>query len=112
MSASSVASVLTVVPVAIWYICHYWAYRPQHAGGGEGALTVRYLTMRVEAETSSGGRHRLREPLRPRGEMADDFADAKTRVLPMIERELPVDHEDFAPHPVTLRRILAGPLRM
>ncbi|QIZ35430.1 hypothetical protein [Saccharopolyspora sp. ASAGF58] len=41
------------------------SYRPQHAGEGEGALTVWHLIAHVEAEQrqrEQGGRHRLREP--------------------------------------------------
>ncbi|MEU5845234.1 hypothetical protein [Saccharopolyspora shandongensis] len=47
-----------------------WAWRAfavygQHAGGGEGALTVWQLIAHVEAErqqSEHSGRHRLREP--------------------------------------------------
>ncbi|MEU5845122.1 hypothetical protein [Saccharopolyspora shandongensis] len=55
--------------VALYLIITCWkSYRPQHAGGGEGALTVWQLIAHVEAERrqrDQGGRHRLREPQPP-----------------------------------------------
>ncbi|SEG84615.1 hypothetical protein SAMN02982929_04452 [Saccharopolyspora kobensis] len=56
-----VITAVAAVLVAFFVVHRVFSYRPQHAGGGDGALTVRYLIERVEAETS-GGRHRLREP--------------------------------------------------
>ncbi|MCI2422027.1 hypothetical protein MOQ72_31805 [Saccharopolyspora sp. K220] len=50
---------------AFFLLATYWkTYRPQHAGGGEGALTVWQLIAHVEAERQQrerGGRHRLHE---------------------------------------------------
>lgn len=54
--------------VAYYLIVTWKPYRPQHAGAGEGALTVWHLIAHVEAEQrqrEQGGRHRLRVPTEP-----------------------------------------------
>ncbi|MGI8307416.1 hypothetical protein [Saccharopolyspora hattusasensis] len=87
-----------------WYLRAYFMCQPQHAGGGEGALTVRYLAMRIEAETSSGGRHRLREPATIRGAPADE---QRRTPLSLPETRAPMPDE-WARDPAALHRILAG----
>ncbi|RKT84344.1 hypothetical protein SAMN05421805_103271 [Saccharopolyspora antimicrobica] len=61
MTIPMITATIAAVLVAFLVVHRVCSYRPQHAGGGDGALTVRYLIERVEAETS-GGRHRLHEP--------------------------------------------------
>ncbi|MDA3645949.1 hypothetical protein LZ318_15805 [Saccharopolyspora indica] len=51
--------------LACYLVLTWRPHRAQHAGGGEGALTVWQLIAHVEAERKQrerGGRHRLREP--------------------------------------------------
>lgn len=103
---------VVVLVLGAWCATRYFPEYGKHACGGEGAHRVQHLLAQAATEAASRGWHRQCEPVRPRGEMADDFADAETRVLPMIERELPVDHDDFARNPVTLQRVLAGLLRV
>ncbi|MEV0082238.1 hypothetical protein [Saccharopolyspora sp. NPDC050642] len=58
-------AVIIAAPALFLLAMHWKADRPQHAGGGEGALTVWQLIADVEAERqqrSQPGRHRLREP--------------------------------------------------
>ncbi|MDA3644531.1 hypothetical protein LZ318_23140 [Saccharopolyspora indica] len=61
MTIPMITATIAAVLVAFFVVHRAYCYRLQHAGGGDGALTVRYLIERVEAETS-GGRHCLREP--------------------------------------------------
>ncbi|WP_143121569.1 hypothetical protein [Saccharopolyspora antimicrobica] len=100
MIAWGVCAGATAVLV-IWWMLRC-SYRPQHAEVGEGAPTVRYLIERVEAETSGGGRHRLREPIAKRGGEADDKP-----WIPAPPSEAPDPHE-YTRNPMVLRRILAG----
>lgn len=60
IAGSVMFGIVALALVALWVRACYWS-RSQHGGGGEGALTVRYPVERIEAETSSGGRHRLRQ---------------------------------------------------
>ncbi|MGI8309310.1 hypothetical protein [Saccharopolyspora hattusasensis] len=108
MIAAVVASgLLGVGGLAVWATFYYAP--AQHAGSGEGALTVAYLVARVEAETRGHGRHRLREPVVMRGDLADALALEETRHLPLVESGLPVDdREAMARHPGMLRRLLAA----
>jgi hypothetical protein len=92
--------------VVTWWIFRC-SYRPQHAGGGEGALTVRHLIERVEAETGSGGRHRLREPIMSRRDLADDITDDETQTF-VWPSEVWAADQSYARNPLVLRRILAG----
>ncbi|MCI2421601.1 hypothetical protein MOQ72_29625 [Saccharopolyspora sp. K220] len=51
--------------LALYLIVTWKPHRPQHAGAGEGALTVWQLIAHVEAERQRRervGRHRRREP--------------------------------------------------
>ncbi|MER5390944.1 hypothetical protein [Saccharopolyspora sp. NPDC002686] len=88
-------AVLAAAALSLCCTVYFFSRRPQHAGGGEGALTVRYLIARVEAETSRG-RHRLRVPV----------DDHETAEIP--RPSLPPE----APNPAVLRRILAGLRRL
>ncbi|PKW19277.1 hypothetical protein [Saccharopolyspora spinosa] len=102
-------SLLGVGGLALWATFYYAPAR--HAGSGEGALTVAYLVASVEAETRGGGRHRLREPLVIRGDLADgdELATEETRMLPPIDSGLPVDDpEAMARHPGMVRRLYAA----
>ncbi|MFI0465908.1 hypothetical protein ACH347_17665 [Saccharopolyspora sp. 5N102] len=100
---STILGIAALAIFAVW-ILRYWSHRPQHSGGGEGALTVRYLAMRIEAETSGGGRHRLREPTTTREAPADE----QTRTpLPHPEDQAPVPDE-WTRDPTALHRILTG----
>jgi hypothetical protein len=94
------------VLVVAWWIFHC-SYRPQHAGDGEGALTVRHLIERVEAETSSG-RHRLREPIKSRGDLADDSTDDETQTFVWPSEVWTANQPECARTPLVLRRILTG----
>ncbi|MEV6233741.1 hypothetical protein AB0L88_38365 [Saccharopolyspora shandongensis] len=69
------------------FITCWKSYRPQHAGGGEGALTVWQLIAHVEAERQQreqGGRHRLREPQR----LPPSTSDGETPSLEVQRRIL------------------------
>ncbi|MEV0704204.1 hypothetical protein AB0I53_40690 [Saccharopolyspora sp. NPDC050389] len=58
-------AVIVAAPVLFLLAMHWKTYRPQHAGGSEGALTVWQLIANVEAERqqrAQPGRHHLREP--------------------------------------------------
>ncbi|MGI8307781.1 hypothetical protein [Saccharopolyspora hattusasensis] len=82
MIAALIASgLLGVGGLALWATFYYAP--AQHAGSGEGALTVAYLVARVEAEARGHGRHRLREPVVMRGDLADALALEETRHLPL-----------------------------
>ncbi|MEV0088567.1 hypothetical protein [Saccharopolyspora sp. NPDC050642] len=79
--------------VALYLIITCWkSYRPQHAGGGEGALTVWQLIAHVEAERrqrDQGGRHRLREPQPPPPSTSDDETpslEVQRRILDALRR--------------------------
>ncbi|MGW1678478.1 hypothetical protein [Saccharopolyspora sp. NPDC002376] len=106
MIAAFVAtSLLGTAGLALWATFYYAPAR--HAGSGEGALTVAYLVARVEAETRGHGRHRLREPVVMRGDLADALAVEETRRLPVIESGLPVDDPvAMQRHPGMVRRLL------
>ncbi|KAA5829162.1 hypothetical protein ABT337_25440 [Saccharopolyspora hirsuta] len=58
--------IMITAGIAFYAFAIYWnAHRPQHSGGGEGALTVHQLIAHVEAERRQRqrtGRHRLHEP--------------------------------------------------
>ncbi|MFI0464967.1 hypothetical protein ACH347_12890 [Saccharopolyspora sp. 5N102] len=89
------------VLLTLWPMYRSYFYRAQHAGSGEGALTVRYLIARIEAETTNSGRHRLRETPAIRGNPAEQLAtDA--------DRPPTADHDGFTRHSEILSRILAG----
>lgn len=92
---SVVMVAVIAVLIAFFVVLRVYSYRPQHAGGGDGALTVRYLIERVEAETSRG-RHCLREP--GSGDRASPAEDAPT--------------SEFALDSAMLQRILAGLQRL
>lgn len=57
--------IMIITGIAFYLVAIYWnTHRPQHSGGGEGALTVHQLIAHVEAERrqrEQTGRHRLRE---------------------------------------------------
>ncbi|MEV0049671.1 hypothetical protein AB0H34_04130 [Saccharopolyspora shandongensis] len=79
--------------VALYLIITCWkSYQPQHAGGGEGALTVWQLIAHVEAERrqrDQGGRHRLREPQPPQPSTSDDETpslEVQRRILEALQR--------------------------
>ncbi|MFI0471055.1 hypothetical protein ACH347_43965 [Saccharopolyspora sp. 5N102] len=78
--------------VALYLITTCWkSYRPQHAGGGEGALTVWQLIAHVEAERrqrDQGGRHRLREPQPPPSTSDDETPslEVQRRILDALRR--------------------------
>ncbi|MEV0700781.1 hypothetical protein AB0I53_23125 [Saccharopolyspora sp. NPDC050389] len=60
----SIAAIVAA-PTLLLLAMHWKSYRPQHAGGGDGALTVWQLIAEAEAERQQrqrGGRHRLRDP--------------------------------------------------
>ncbi|MEU5850414.1 hypothetical protein [Saccharopolyspora shandongensis] len=93
----TVWQIATVAGVVAYYlIVTCWkSYRPQHAGGGEGALTVWQLIAHVEAERQrreQGGRHRLREPGDPTRHSISDTRghapplDLQQRVLDALRR--------------------------
>ncbi|MGW1680572.1 hypothetical protein [Saccharopolyspora sp. NPDC002376] len=104
IAAAAVALVLTG-----WWAARYLAEQGKHAGAGEGALTVEQLLAEADAEDEPGGRHRLREPLVMRGDLADDLAVVETRLLPPAEAGLPFDDAEFmASHRWTLRHLLVG----
>ncbi|WP_177226863.1 hypothetical protein [Saccharopolyspora shandongensis] len=79
---------------ALYLIITCWkSYRPQHAGGGEGALTVWQLIAHVEAERQQreqGGRHRLREPQPPPPSTSDaekaPSLEVQRRILDALRR--------------------------
>ncbi|KAA5831295.1 hypothetical protein F1721_21405 [Saccharopolyspora hirsuta] len=103
MSAHSVAVwstiVLAAASLALWASLCFYSRRPQHAGGGDGALTVHYLIARVEAETSGSGRHRLHQPAADRTPTNDGTADTPH----------PAEADDgWTRNPAVLQRILAG----
>ncbi|WP_246868997.1 hypothetical protein [Saccharopolyspora sp. ASAGF58] len=78
-------------------------------------MTVAFLVARVEAETTSDGRHWRREPrtVQIRGDLADALAVEETRHPPLVESGLPVDdREAMARHPGMLRRLLAALLQL
>ncbi|WP_223839729.1 hypothetical protein [Saccharopolyspora pogona] len=89
------------VLLTIWPMYRSYFYRPQHAGSGEGALTVRYLVARINTETTNGGRHRLREP--PAG-----CKDSAETLLVSETRPPTTDHDSFTRRSEILSRILAG----
>ncbi|MGW1677706.1 hypothetical protein [Saccharopolyspora sp. NPDC002376] len=103
MIAAFVATgLLSVGGFALWATFYF---APARHAGGEGALTVAYLVARVEAETRGHGRHRLRDPVVLRG----DLADEETQRLPVVESESPEDDrelESMQRHPAMLRRLL------
>ncbi|WP_246025435.1 hypothetical protein [Saccharopolyspora antimicrobica] len=100
---------LVALVLAAWWALRYFAEWGTHGGSGEGALTVEQLLAQAEAEATTGGRHRLREPLVMRGDLADALAVEETRLLPAVEAGLPLDDpEVMATHRWTLRRALAG----
>ncbi|MGW5643632.1 hypothetical protein [Saccharopolyspora sp. NPDC003762] len=110
----TVAALLAAVAALAWTVV-YPPRRPQHAGAGAGTLTVWQLVERVDTEIDSGGRHRLREPLVIRGDLADgdELATVETRLLPVVESGLPVDDRDaMARHPGMLRRLLVALQRL
>ncbi|MER7009872.1 hypothetical protein ABT324_00390 [Saccharopolyspora sp. NPDC000359] len=108
MIAAAIAAGLLVLGGLALGAMFYFA-PARHAGGGEGALTVAYLAARVEAESRSGGRHRLREPVVLRGDLAEALAVEETRLLPLASTGLPTGDEGaFARHPGVLRRVLVG----
>ncbi|QIZ33968.1 hypothetical protein FDZ84_03505 [Saccharopolyspora sp. ASAGF58] len=109
MIAWTIIAGIVALAALTWYLRAYFMCQPQHAGGGEGALTVRYLAMRIEAETSSGGRHRLREPTTIRGAPPDN-ANEGTRIPALPARA--ADSDERACNPLVLQRILAGLRRM
>lgn len=88
---------LTTLPIVIaiaaaaafFIIAMYWrSDRPQHAGGGEGALTVWQLIAHVEAERQQreqGGRHRLREPADAHDPPQTSTSDTRDPVRPSPE---------------------------
>ncbi|MEV0699383.1 hypothetical protein AB0I53_15895 [Saccharopolyspora sp. NPDC050389] len=73
---------------ALYLITTCWkSYQPQHAGGGEGALTVWQLIAHVEAERQQreqGGRHRLREAQPP----PPSTSDAEKAPSPEVQRRI------------------------
>ncbi|MEV6226829.1 hypothetical protein AB0L88_02910 [Saccharopolyspora shandongensis] len=102
------AGVAALVFVA-WLALRYFAEFGKHAGGSEGALTVEQLLAQADAEDGPGGRHRLREPLVIRGDLADDLAVVETRLLSRAVAGLPFDDPDImATHRWTLRHLLVG----
>lgn len=84
------AAVPTAVLIAI--VATWCSYRPQHAGSGEGALTVWQLVAEVEAEQrqrEQTGRHRLREPDPPAPEPPADpgpSLEVQRRILQALQR--------------------------
>ncbi|QIZ35313.1 hypothetical protein [Saccharopolyspora sp. ASAGF58] len=101
MIAWTVAVGATAVLLTLWPMYRSYFYRAQHAGSSEGAMTVRHLIARIEAESTSGGRHRLRETPAIRGE---------STVQPAIDeaRAPTTDHESSTRRSEILSRILAG----
>ncbi|MER5394951.1 hypothetical protein [Saccharopolyspora sp. NPDC002686] len=80
----SVSAILACYLVLTWR-----PRRPQHAGGGEGALTVWQLVAHVEAERrqrESGGRHRLREPAESTSDCPGLPQELQQRVLDGLRR--------------------------
>ncbi|MGW1681678.1 hypothetical protein [Saccharopolyspora sp. NPDC002376] len=70
--------------LACYLILAWRPSRPQHAGGGEGALTVWQLVAHVEAERQQrerGGRHRLREPVESISDSSGPPLELQQRVL-------------------------------
>ncbi|RKT86284.1 hypothetical protein SAMN05421805_102180 [Saccharopolyspora antimicrobica] len=91
--------------LAGWLAARQFGEFGKHAGSGAGALTVQQLLDQADAEDDPGGRHRLREPVVIRGDLADDL---ETRLLPRAETGLLFGHPDLmARHPWTLRRVHA-----
>lgn len=108
-----IAAVTAALVLAGWWAVRHFAEFGKHAGSGEGALTVAQLLDQTDAEDELGGRHRLREPITMRGDLADDLAMVETRLLPPAETGLPLDDLDvMARHPWTLRHVLAGLQRL
>ncbi|MBB5155465.1 hypothetical protein [Saccharopolyspora phatthalungensis] len=106
--------VLGVAAVAVLVVLvarRYWA-RPQHGGGGEGALTVPYLVERVEAETSGGGRHQLHETVTIRGDLADALAVQEPRILPLPRELLSAELWELSRDLRVFHRVLAGVRRL
>ncbi|MEU5848922.1 hypothetical protein [Saccharopolyspora shandongensis] len=103
------AALLVVVAALGWTVtCP--PRRAQHAGAGPGALMVWQLVERIESETRSGGRHRLRT-LTMHGDLidGDELATTETRMLPLIESGLPVgDRKAMQRHRGMVRRLLAA----
>ncbi|SDX92621.1 hypothetical protein SAMN05216215_1017102 [Saccharopolyspora shandongensis] len=79
-----VIAVIVTAPALFFLAMHWKADQPQHAGGGEGALTVWQLIANVEAERqqrSQPGRHRLREPA-PDDEPQNSTSDTEISAPP------------------------------
>lgn len=75
--------------LACYLVLTWRPYRPQHAGGGEGALTVWQLVAHVEAERRQRerpGRHRLREPVKSTSDGAGPPLELQQRVLDGLRR--------------------------
>ncbi|MEV5543135.1 hypothetical protein AB0L13_40570 [Saccharopolyspora shandongensis] len=100
---------MAAVVFVVWLALRYFAEFGKHSSGGDGALTVEELLAQADAEDEPGGRHRLREPLVLRGDLADALAVVETRLLPRAEAGLPFDDPEFmASHRWTLRHLYAG----
>lgn len=103
--------IVVLIAAAVVVLAGWWAVRQcgefgKHAGSGAGALTVQQLLDRAHAEDDSGGRHRLREPVVIRGDLADDL---ETRLLLRAETGSLFGTPDLmAWHPWTLRRVHEG----
>ncbi|MEV6231081.1 hypothetical protein AB0L88_24775 [Saccharopolyspora shandongensis] len=104
-----IAAVAVAVALAGLLAVRYFSEFGKHAGGGEGALTVEQLLAQADAEDEPGGRHRLREPVVIRGDLADDLAVVETRLLSRASAGVPFDNPDImATHRWTLRHLLVG----
>ncbi|MER7013297.1 hypothetical protein ABT324_17905 [Saccharopolyspora sp. NPDC000359] len=109
MIAAGITFGLVAVVLAVWWAVRWFGEFGKHAGSGAGALTVQQLLDQAAAEDDAGGRHRLREPVVTRGDLALALAVAETRLLPLVETGLPVDDPAaMATHRWTLRRVCAG----
>ncbi|MER7014581.1 hypothetical protein ABT324_24415 [Saccharopolyspora sp. NPDC000359] len=110
MITALIAGGLAALALVTWWAVRYFAEWGKHAGAGEGALTVGQLLTQAEAEAATGGRHRLREPLVMRGDLADAVAALEeTRLLPRAEAGHPFDDFEYmATHRWTLRHALIG----
>ncbi|MER6989603.1 hypothetical protein ABT337_23280 [Saccharopolyspora hirsuta] len=79
-----------VAAILACYLVLTWRpRRAQHAGGGEGALTVWQLVAHVEAERRERervGRHRLREPVESTSDDAGPPLELQQRVLDGLRR--------------------------
>ncbi|MGW1679405.1 hypothetical protein [Saccharopolyspora sp. NPDC002376] len=102
------AVTVALVLAALWAVRQFGEFG-KHASSGEGALTVQQLLAQADAEDEPGGRHRLREPVVIRGDLADDLAVVETRLLSRAAAGLPFDDPDImATHRWTLRHLLVG----